>query len=472
MRPRFPVASGDQQRPTPPQQLRPSPMRPVPMQQHHYNWSSTRSQQQQQQQHQHQRNRVPSPFMTPEARRNMLSMASPPMRASATTYFDSTSNSPPPSSATQMMRYINVRVAVAADSPFYNRNDEGDDGRAELNHHPHHSTDFPPTTPRASPVPCISPLTVSSETATNRRKATGSGFPYNAFVPIGENEQQQQQLPSSRLSSPASWVTRSLEASPSVFSSSIYNDHDDYDNDDDSVYFLPSFEHHGTTATAHLNKQQKQAFSPSLTAETSSVMTMDQNSIKSNLFASLAAPPVYQDQQQSPRVVSSIAPPPGMSSLAAAAAAGRCRPSSAITTPPLPKKVWMSSLAAAAAAGRSGVEIQSTSCASSTPTSALNRPHSAPTLGRPTIVDNSSSSDCKNEGDDSPQLLRKTRIKTELCLHYVSGRPCPFGASKLTFLIVVPVASSRSFPFENLFCGPSHLRFKLANPLILLCCCL
>lgn len=31
--------------------------------------------------------------------------------------------------------------------------------------------------------------------------------------------------------------------------------------------------------------------------------------------------------------------------------------------------------------------------------------------------------------DDSTTLVRKTRIKTEMCMHYVNHRPCPFGAT-------------------------------------------
>jgi hypothetical protein len=27
------------------------------------------------------------------------------------------------------------------------------------------------------------------------------------------------------------------------------------------------------------------------------------------------------------------------------------------------------------------------------------------------------------------ELARKTRVKTELCMHYENGRPCPFGAN-------------------------------------------
>ena len=49
------------------------------------------------------------------------------------------------------------------------------------------------------------------------------------------------------------------------------------------------------------------------------------------------------------------------------------------------------------------------------------RPHSAPTLGRGTPTA------AKNLNEDAQ--LRKCRLKTELCMHYENGRPCPFGAS-------------------------------------------
>ena len=41
-------------------------------------------------------------------------------------------------------------------------------------------------------------------------------------------------------------------------------------------------------------------------------------------------------------------------------------------------------------------------------------------------IGNSISSGSNNNDDDS---VRKSRIKTEMCMHYANGRPCPFGAN-------------------------------------------
>jgi hypothetical protein len=49
------------------------------------------------------------------------------------------------------------------------------------------------------------------------------------------------------------------------------------------------------------------------------------------------------------------------------------------------------------------------------------RSQSAPTLGRPTF-------NALSKNDDDTQQ-RKCRVKTELCMHYENGRPCPFGTS-------------------------------------------
>lgn len=48
------------------------------------------------------------------------------------------------------------------------------------------------------------------------------------------------------------------------------------------------------------------------------------------------------------------------------------------------------------------------------------------TTPRPKTPNGRKSPFAKKEEDDA---VRKTRIKTELCIHYANGRPCPFGAS-------------------------------------------
>lgn len=224
--------------------------------------------------------------------------------------------------------------------------------------------------------------------------------------------------------------------------------------------------------------------SPTMTVETASVMTMDQSSVQSNSINNtirtssvrpcakefVAAPPLYPKPLQESSSYSSAQqqqPPAPMSSLAAAAWTGRACRTFVPSTPPT-KNFYAasssssssslrnsadacvqptSSLAAAAAAG--GMRRHASSFATTT----MTRPQSAPTVGRPTIVRTNSNniikgslttttaSTCTKEEDAQ---LRKTRLKTELCLHYMSGRPCPFGSSTYSslFILVVPIRSS------------------------------
>jgi hypothetical protein len=65
----------------------------------------------------------------------------------------------------------------------------------------------------------------------------------------------------------------------------------------------------------------------------------------------------------------------------------------------------------------------SVSCATKSPIASRvlrDRPMSAPTICRKIVK------------DDQESSTRKSRVKTELCMHYENGRACPFGISKIT----------------------------------------
>jgi hypothetical protein len=302
------------------------------------------------------------------------------------------------------------------------------------------------------------------------------GSPY-AFVPIreadGEVEEQlssdQKHWSSSNTTSPTtlSWSSKSWEP---VYPKSESNK--DYRDDEKDEYFSSSSDRYETPASHfqptmesssfcykkgynHSNSNGFMAPSPSFTVETAE-MTLDPPSIveskginaskhkASSLLLAVGSPPLYSPTPQplhrtassnSSNILKNVS-----SSLAIAAAAERQQyhHDVALNTPcysqlvPLTYSKSISSLVLAVYPQEFCYPFQQEQLIGQPQTFPL-RPQSAPTLGRPTLPITNSVTSSKTSNEEELQQ-RKCRLKTELCMHFENGRPCPFGASYVQYL--------------------------------------
>jgi hypothetical protein len=331
----------------------------------------------------------------------------------------------------------------------------------------------------SSPLPIYSPLTVSSSRSTPTPSfirdhvsadqvygyhATGpasgsrhkSGSP-NAFVPIQEWDNEVDEAlsykenasdfsasPTKLSSASKSWEP---QADLTRFGTGIMDSNDPREkfiqyhhrNEANKQPFYPSNLKTPTKASSldYLNNGfygncNKMAPSPTFTVETAD-MTLDTPSIAesysvnnygikaSSLLLAMGAPPIYSSPPQPPcnmnNKFATDQKKSRQSSLSIELASGRHR-----EYPELAKKASRSP-DQGSLHGCSMDYSQYNFCYSVTDQDQAQfiRPQSAPTFGRPTVV-------AATKIDEDAQQ-RKCRVKTELCMHYENGRPCPFGTS-------------------------------------------
>ena len=344
----------------------------------------------------------------------------------------------------------------------------------------------------SSPLPVYSPLTVPTfrSTPTTRSHSheyasTHQGHRYlatngqtsgsrpkssspHAFVPIQEWDNEIDETTSYKenttycSSSPSKLSSASKSWEPRVDFSSNGTGIDD--GHDSQYYYLHSRYRNEaykpllssnlkTPTKASSNEYDKQgcygssnkmAPSPTFTVETADMTldtpsidesrSIDNRSIKaSSLLSAMGAPPIYSsspeptsnslrgnDSYQADMTQTSVR----RSSLSTAFAAGQHREYAELVAH-ASRSSHQTSLQAH---GISSIEYPPYNYCYSVPErdeAQHNRPQSAPTIGRPSFI-----TPTKNE-EDAQQ--RKCRVKTELCMHYENGRPCPFGTS--TYLL-------------------------------------
>jgi hypothetical protein len=381
-----------------------------------------------------QRNRVPSPcLLTPQARHNMLMQRVSDSTLAPNRYPPQYSNaalngrhgfahstkatfppqSPSPLSSPTSSRYSNIPAPDPRTSPLQTDSIWATTGNLFS------------STPNCSPLTIDGMESPAAWLSTSYGNTRSSASPFG-FVPIEDD------IHLTDLATPASWVTTNLLStlSPSALTET---DDEEYNHEEELMQMMsmtterssnyPSLDRqdvplspfvHSSNFKKGTQYQQMETPSPAHTAETASIMTMDQSNYSGNTGAHgnmldfIVPPPVY------PKSIERATPP--MSSLAAAAKAGRYVAASPTPSIQSTQTVKVSSLAAALAAGRSSGGTKTLP--------GVARPQSAPTLGRATLATKAAAASKEEEAQQ-----RKSRLKTELCMHYLQGRPCPFGQS-------------------------------------------